>query len=109
MIGRVLVGTGIGLYRTFLRPLYQRECLFRVSCSEHVLRAARVEGLGGAWLAFRQRLRTCRADYSVAVRNGQPWALTRSGDLLPLAELSSAVQSVLDSAVPGVPFKKVDP
>ena len=108
MIGRVFVAAGIGLYRAFLRPLYRRECLFRVSCSEHVLRAARVEGLGGAWLAFRERLRTCRADYSVAVRNGQPCALTRSGDLLPFAELSSPVQTALDSAVRGASFEKVN-
>lgn len=39
----------------------RRTCLFRQSCSRHVYRTTRRQGLRAGWRALRQRHRQCRA------------------------------------------------
>lgn len=93
--GRWSVVVGIGLYRRWLRDALGRECLFSVTCSECVLRAAREQGTLAAWRAFAYRVRTCRGDYSIGSEGGRPFALVRDGTRLPLEVLSPAVQHEL--------------
>ena len=53
----------IRLYWTFLPAAVRRPCLFRESCSHHVLRAARERGFRSALAALRRRMRQCRPGY----------------------------------------------
>lgn len=94
-IGRWLIISGIHFYRRCLRDALGRECLFSVTCSELVLRAARDAGTRAAWRAFLTRVRSCRDDYSIGSEAGIPFALSRDGIRMPLEELIPDVQREL--------------
>jgi len=59
LIGAVLI------YRGLARHRIRRRCLFRESCSQHVLRVAREHGLARGLKALTWRIRVCRGGYRV--------------------------------------------
>lgn len=97
-IGRALIVAGIRFYRKFLRDALARECLFAVTCSECVLRAARDQGTVPALRALAWRVRTCRGDYSIGGEGGLPVAITRDGLRLPLESLAPGIRDILVQA-----------
>lgn len=97
-VGASLVAGGIHAYRRWLRHRLRRECLFEVTCSEFVLRAARTGGTRQAIRAFVARCRTCRGDYSVGGLDGVPHAVSRCGIRMALEELTPVVRDEVELA-----------
>ncbi|HLX52523.1 MAG TPA: membrane protein insertion efficiency factor YidD, partial [Aquella sp.] len=42
---------------------WRRECIFKISCSEHIYQTAKSKGFKKAILAFRERYKQCRPHY----------------------------------------------
>jgi uncharacterized protein len=59
----LLIGA-ISLYRC-LPAFFRRKCLFKETCSAHVLRIAYESGLRLSLVALRKRVSQCRPGYSV--------------------------------------------
>ncbi len=59
----LLIGA-IYLYRC-LPPFFKRKCLFKETCSAHVLRIVYESGLRAGLLTLRKRVSQCRPNYSV--------------------------------------------
>jgi putative component of membrane protein insertase Oxa1/YidC/SpoIIIJ protein YidD len=59
----LLILAAIAIYRATAPRRVRERCLFAVSCSEHVRRAAEREGARAAWAAFRERFARCRGGY----------------------------------------------
>ena len=53
----------IWFYRFGVRPFRRRHCLFSESCSTHVERITRVNGIRAGIASFRERFRQCRGGY----------------------------------------------
>ena len=95
MIARYLIVFGIGVYRKRLRKLIGRTCLFKISCSEYVLVAARDKGALAAVRAFLRRWRTCRGDYQVEFDGNVGFLIASCGERIVQHELSDDMQREL--------------
>lgn len=80
----------IYLYRRLVPAARRRCCLFRVSCSESVLRAARERGFLAGVATLRRRTGQCRSGYQVLPSPEGDGYIVRlaDGTVAPPAELS---------------------
>lgn len=64
---KYFVLAAVQLYCLTIRPFLSRRCIFRESCSAHVLRVARTQGGRAGLIALVSRMRACRPGYYVVV------------------------------------------
>ena len=70
----VLIGL-IHLYRR-LPPFFKRKCLFKITCSSHVLEMTRASGFWCGLCSLRLRMFQCRPGYVIFFDNEkQHWAV----------------------------------
>lgn len=98
---RGLVILAVHLYRVFLRQRMQRQCLFKISCSEYVLRAAREKGTWSAFQAFLERRKSCRGDFCIETENGVPFLVSAFGTKVQTDQLTPVVSRELFEAASG--------
>lgn len=84
---RWLVIWAIRLY--WLTPASRRRpCLFRESCSHHVLRCAKERGFFASLKALRRRIRQCRPGYAFyTAPDGSRYCILADGTLVAADEL----------------------
>src|SRR5690606_24591014 len=101
-MGSWLIQLMVWAYRRFLRDRLGRECLFQVSCSEHVRRIAVQQGAFASIKAFRQRARACRGGYSIVLHGRQRCIQSDLGAISPYRQLTDSVRADVDAAFLGV-------
>lgn len=89
----------IGFYRRLIRPRLARRCLFRVSCSEHVLRMTQAHGVVVGARALRKRFLRCRGGYELLQVAGERGLQVRLADGT-IVDRSEIAESVLDPLKP---------
>ncbi|HEU4557693.1 MAG TPA: membrane protein insertion efficiency factor YidD [Longimicrobium sp.] len=76
----------IGLYWVVWPERFRRGCLYRESCSRHVYRVTRAQGLRQGARALVSRYRTCRPGYAIVAAHGQRWLSLADGSFIPASE-----------------------
>jgi len=90
-----LVIGAIQLYWLIAPRSLRDRCLFKESCSHHVMAAARDGGMRGAYRAFRTRWSLCRPGWRILSRHTHgeaPLVLSANGSVLPVEILSDRVR-----------------
>jgi putative component of membrane protein insertase Oxa1/YidC/SpoIIIJ protein YidD len=96
---RVLL-SAIELYWRLIVPERRRQCIFRESCSVHVHRITRDQGLVRGISAFVHRFRRCRGGYAVTFdRYLNPSLLLVDGTTIPIAEAADSVLAMVTGTV----------
>lgn len=72
---------------------YRRRCLFKESCSRHVYKITRSEGLGSGWLAFKKRYQQCRPGYKIFynTKKGAPEMELANHDIIDIDEIREEI------------------
>jgi putative component of membrane protein insertase Oxa1/YidC/SpoIIIJ protein YidD len=69
----------------------RRHCLFHESCSHHVFRITKAQGLISGLKALWKRFQTCRPGYSFFKYGGAVHILLVDGSVLPISEVGNFV------------------
>lgn len=83
----------IRLYWAIWPERFRRGCLFRESCSRHVYRITRQQGLRCGVRALVARYRACRPGYAIVAAYGQRWLSLADGSLIPAGEAAPRLLS----------------
>ena len=76
----------IRLYWASWPERYRRRCLYRESCSRHVYRVTREQGLRSGMRALAARYRTCRPGYAIVAAYDRQWLSLADGSFIPARE-----------------------
>ena len=90
----------IELYWRLIVPERRRRCIFRESCSLHVHRITRDQGVIKGISAFARRFRRCRGGYAVTFdEHLNPSLLLVDGTTIPIAEAADSVLAMVKGTV----------
>ena len=90
----------IELYWRLIVPERRRHCIFRESCSVHVHRITRAQGVIKGISAFAHRFRRCRGGYAVTFdEHLNPSLLLADGTAIPIAEAADSVLAMVKGTV----------
>jgi putative component of membrane protein insertase Oxa1/YidC/SpoIIIJ protein YidD len=90
----------IELYWRLIVPQRRRQCIFRESCSLHVHRITRDQGLVRGISAFVHRFRRCRGGYAVTFdQHLNPSLLLVDGTTIPIAEAADSVSAMVKGTI----------
>jgi putative component of membrane protein insertase Oxa1/YidC/SpoIIIJ protein YidD len=96
---RVLL-SAIELYWRLIVPDRRRHCIFRESCSLHVHRITRDQGVIKGISAFAHRFRRCRGGYAVTFdEHLNPSLLLVDGTTIPIVEAADSVLAMVKGTV----------
>jgi putative component of membrane protein insertase Oxa1/YidC/SpoIIIJ protein YidD len=90
----------IELYWRLVVPERRRHCIFRESCSLHVHRITRTQGVVKGISAFAHRFRRCRGGYAITFdEHLKPALLLVDGTTIPIAEADDSVLAMAKGTV----------
>lgn len=90
----------IELYWRLIVPERRRRCIFRESCSLHVHRITRDQGVIKGISAFAHRFRRCRGGYAVTFdEHLNPSLLLVDGTTIPIADAADCVSAMVKGTV----------
>jgi len=96
---RVLL-SAIELYWRLIVPERRRRCIFRESCSLHVYRITRDQGVIKGVSAFAHRFRRCRGGFAVTFdEHLNPSLLLVDGTTIRIAEAADSVLAMVKGTV----------
>jgi len=73
----------IRLYQVFFPKKYRGKCLYKESCSNHVLRITRDKGLAKGLKALTYRYKNCRPNYYLTTdKSGNKLLITASNEVV---------------------------
>ncbi|MFD2962507.1 MULTISPECIES: membrane protein insertion efficiency factor YidD [Olivibacter] len=85
---RFLLLIPIKVYWLLVPKSKRRCCIFHESCSKHVFRITKEDGLIHGLKALKQRYKSCRAGYSFMLRDGDVSVHLANGDFIEIGEAS---------------------
>ncbi|WP_417558770.1 membrane protein insertion efficiency factor YidD [Mesoflavibacter zeaxanthinifaciens] len=81
----------IKIYWLTIPKSSRRRCLFQESCSNHVYRITKNEGLISGLKALRFRIRNCNSNYAIIKIDNKPVLISSSNKLFDESEINYSI------------------
>lgn len=81
----------IKIYWLTIPKSSRRRCLFQESCSNHVYRIIKNEGLISGLKALRFRIRNCNSNYAIIKIDNKPVLISSSNKLFDESEINYSI------------------
>ena len=88
---KYLIIISIKIYQTFFPKKFRGKCLFKESCSNHVLRKTREAGFSSGIKAFKFRYKNCKPNYQLSSKNGKTILITIANHVLEEHEIDRRI------------------
>lgn len=79
------------LYQAFFPKKWRGKCLYRESCSNHVKRVLKEDGLTAGWQALRKRIKNCKPGYILVKESNHILLITVQNHVIPEMEIDQRI------------------